>query len=138
MISPGVFSFFFLKFWFIGLLRGGGVKGQKMVQNEKKLCLFAPYLKSHTSYFDLCYSCVKQAANKYYYSSGHHEQKNKKNHRLSQIFSSHNKARNKPTFRTLNSFTLCKWIQCIGSSVVVAKFRLQNLLSSQTTHNIYY
>ena len=43
MISPGVF-FIFSKFWFFGLLKGGwgvgrGVKGQKMVQNDKKFCL---------------------------------------------------------------------------------------------------
>ena len=40
IISPGfVFPFFpiFSRFWVFGLLRG--VKGQKMVQNDKKLCL---------------------------------------------------------------------------------------------------
>ena len=44
IISPGVF-FIFSNFWFSGLLGGGvrggggGVKGQKIVQNDKKLCL---------------------------------------------------------------------------------------------------
>ena len=32
-----VFFFIFSKFWFLGLL-GEGVKGQKMVQNDKKFC----------------------------------------------------------------------------------------------------
>ena len=36
IISPGVF-FIFSKFWFFGLL--GGVKMQKKVQNDKKVCL---------------------------------------------------------------------------------------------------
>ena len=36
MISPGVF-FIFVKFWFFRLLGRGGVKGQKMTQNEKWL-----------------------------------------------------------------------------------------------------
>ena len=40
MISRGIF-FIFPKFWCSGLLGGwgGGVKGQKMVQNQKKFCL---------------------------------------------------------------------------------------------------
>ena len=39
MISSDIF-FTFSKFWFSGLLGGGGdLKGQKMVQNEKKFCL---------------------------------------------------------------------------------------------------
>ena len=38
MISTSFF-FIFSKFWFSGLLGGGGVKGQKIVQNEKKFCL---------------------------------------------------------------------------------------------------
>ena len=56
MISPGVF-FIFSKFWFSGLLEGG-VKGQKMVQNEKKFC-HAPYLRNHTYDHHLWYANVK-------------------------------------------------------------------------------
>ena len=37
MISPGFFSFY-LKFWFFELLEGGGVKGQKIAQNENYMC----------------------------------------------------------------------------------------------------
>ena len=35
------FFYFFWKFWFLGGLEGGGggVKGQKMIHNDKKLCL---------------------------------------------------------------------------------------------------
>ena len=51
MASPGDF-FIFSKFWFSWLL-GGRVKGQKMAQNDKKLCL-TPYLWNHTSY-DGCF-----------------------------------------------------------------------------------
>ena len=46
ILSPSVF-FIFSKFWFSGFL-GGGVKGQKMTQNEKKslLCFISeePYI----------------------------------------------------------------------------------------------
>ena len=45
IISPGVFFFIFSKIWFFGLLVG--VKGQKMVQNDKKFC-HARYLRNHT------------------------------------------------------------------------------------------
>ena len=38
MISWTIF-FVFSKFWFFGLLGEVGVKGQKMIQNDKKICL---------------------------------------------------------------------------------------------------
>ena len=38
MIAPGAF-FKFPKFWFSRLLGGGGLKGKKTVQNDKKFCL---------------------------------------------------------------------------------------------------
>ena len=41
IISPGVFSIFFFKILIFEIIRrGGGVKGQKMVQNNKKFCLY--------------------------------------------------------------------------------------------------
>ena len=52
---------FFQTIFFSGLLGGGGVKGQKMVQNEKKnyVCC-ASYLRNHTPHdFHLWDSCVK-------------------------------------------------------------------------------
>ena len=48
MTSPDTF-FIFSKFCFSGLLGGRGLKGQKMAQNDKKLC-FTPYLRNCTSY----------------------------------------------------------------------------------------
>ena len=70
IISPGIF-FIFWKLWFLGLL----IKGQKVVQNDKKLCLSGstrkskmtknsvhctPDLRKHTSYdCDFRYTCVK-------------------------------------------------------------------------------
>ena len=56
IIFSGVFSYFFWQFWFSGSIVV--VKGQKMVQNDNKLC--APYLSNHTSYdCHLWYKCVK-------------------------------------------------------------------------------
>ena len=61
MISPGVFFFFhFFKILVFWVIRE--VKGQNMVQNEKKdsVC-HTPYLWNHTSYnFHLWYTCVKR------------------------------------------------------------------------------
>ena len=37
IISPGIF-FILSKCWFFGILGGGEAKGQKMAQNDKKLC----------------------------------------------------------------------------------------------------
>ena len=60
MISSGFFFFFFSKFLFFWVVWGREVKGQKMVQNEKKLCR-APYLRKHTLYDpDFWYTCVKR------------------------------------------------------------------------------
>ena len=58
IISPGVF-FHFFKILIFQVVRG--VKGLKLVQNDKKFCpLHAPYLRSHTSYdCHLWWSCVK-------------------------------------------------------------------------------
>ena len=54
MISSGIFLFF-QNFGFLGCYE---VKGQKMVQSEKKFC-YAPYFKNHVSYdFHLWYTCV--------------------------------------------------------------------------------
>ena len=71
MISSNIF-FIFPKFWFFGLLGGSkvfqilifrvnpGARGQKMSQNDKKLCLSHPYIRKHTSYDrDFWYTCVK-------------------------------------------------------------------------------
>ena len=60
MISLGVL-FIFSKFWFFGLLVGDrGVKGQKMIQNEKNSICHTPYLRNHISYdFDLWYFMCK-------------------------------------------------------------------------------
>ena len=58
MISLGFFYICFSKFWFFGLLRGkgGGVKGQKMVQNEKKFCLSrSMYISGIIHYMILIY-----------------------------------------------------------------------------------
>ena len=57
MISSGVFIFFFFfNFDFLGCC---GVKGQKMAQNDKKLCQTS-YLRNHTSYdCHLWYTYVK-------------------------------------------------------------------------------
>ena len=59
IISPGVY-FIFSKFWFSGLLGGGGgVKGQKKFQHHKKFCP-TPFLRNHTSYdCHLWYTSVK-------------------------------------------------------------------------------
>ena len=52
-----VVFFIFSKFSFFRLLVG--LKGQKMVQNDKKFCR-AWYLRNHTLYdCHLCYTCVK-------------------------------------------------------------------------------
>ena len=65
MISSRFFCFFFLKFWFHGLLRGQrlglGVKGQKIAQNEKwNYDCHAPYSRNSIAYdHDFWYSCVK-------------------------------------------------------------------------------
>ena len=39
MISLAGFFFHFFKILILWVIKGGGVKGQKMVQNEKKICL---------------------------------------------------------------------------------------------------
>ena len=60
IIPPGIFFYFhFFKtliFWVVS-----GVKGQKIVQNDKKFCpSHTPYLGNHTSYdCHLRYTCVK-------------------------------------------------------------------------------
>ena len=48
MTSPNGF-FISSKFWFSGLLGGRGLKGQKMGENDKKICLIL-YLRNCTSY----------------------------------------------------------------------------------------
>ena len=56
IISPGVVSFF-LDFDFLGC---SGVKGQKIVQNDKNYVCRAPYLRNHTPYdCHLWYTIVK-------------------------------------------------------------------------------
>ena len=42
IISSGLF-FFFSNFWFSGPIGGGGWKGKKMVQNDKRSVCSAPY-----------------------------------------------------------------------------------------------
>ena len=55
IISPGI-SFIFSKFWFAGSIRR--VKGQKTVQNDKKILSCAPYLRNHALYdCHLWYMC---------------------------------------------------------------------------------
>ena len=41
-------------------------------------------------------------ANKYYFSAGHHEQKNKKNYPSNQIFGGHKKATHKTSLTTFS------------------------------------
>ena len=63
IISLGIFSIVFSKFWFLGSLshsggggRGGGLKGQKMTQHDKTFCL------SHSVYqepYIIWHTCVK-------------------------------------------------------------------------------
>ena len=57
-IASSVF-FIFLKFWFsgsIGGARGGGIKGQKAVHNDKKFCLFLTVSQEpHIYDCDFCY-----------------------------------------------------------------------------------
>ena len=58
MTSPDV-CFIFSKFWFLWVIRGRGVTGQKMGQSGKKFCL-TPYLRNFTSYDCVFwYTCVK-------------------------------------------------------------------------------
>ena len=47
--------FHFSKFWFSGL---SGSKRAKLVQNDKKLCLYTPCLKNHISYD--CHLCIHE------------------------------------------------------------------------------
>ena len=62
IISWAIF-FIFFKILIFRIIKGGmgcgevGVKGQKMAQNDKKIC---PYLRNHTSYdCDFWCTCVK-------------------------------------------------------------------------------
>ena len=54
MISPHLHAFFsFSKFWFFGLVGGGGRgegKRAKMVQDDKKIVCCTPYFRNHTLY----------------------------------------------------------------------------------------
>ena len=58
-ISRCFFRFFeILIIWVVRV--EGGIKGKKMVQNEKNYLCHPRYLRNHTSYnFDLWYACVK-------------------------------------------------------------------------------
>ena len=59
IISLGIFSIF-SKFWFFGLLGGWGVKGQKMVQNNKKFCQSCSIFQEPYIYdCHFWYTCVK-------------------------------------------------------------------------------
>ena len=56
------FLFHFFKIWILWVVRGRGVKGQKMKKWSKmrKKFYLAPYLRNHTLYdFHLCYSYLK-------------------------------------------------------------------------------
>ena len=61
IISPGIF-FFFSKFWFLGSLglEGVLVKGQKIAQYDKELCLsHSVSQEPYIIYCDFWYMCVK-------------------------------------------------------------------------------
>ena len=58
MTSPDTFSIF-SKFWFSGLLGGRVLKGQKIVPNNKNICLTS-YLRNCTLYdCGFWYTCIK-------------------------------------------------------------------------------
>ena len=57
VISAGIF-FIFSKFWFFGSIEG--VKGQKIAQNDKKLCLsHSVSQEPYMIYCDFWFTCVK-------------------------------------------------------------------------------
>ena len=54
-----ILFFIFSKFWFCGLLLGGGVKGRWPKMTKKHVCL-NPYIRNHTSYnCSFWYRCGK-------------------------------------------------------------------------------